>query len=303
MNCRAPSRASSCVDSYAESVSEGEIEEQRERLLDGWDHVAAGWGRQADRTQSVASPISEWMIDHAQPTPGETVLELAAGPGDTGFMAAHRISPGGTLICSDATNGMLAVARERAQEQGVDNVEFKQLQLEWIDMPTASVDVALCRWGVMLTLDPSAALRECRRVLKPGGRFALAVWDQPERNPWATVMQRTLVELGHAQPPAPGGPGMFALAAPGQLQRMLEEAGFFDVEVEPVAITRRYASVVDWLGETRDLSEQFGEVWAKLPDAQRQEVRERVSLAAQPYVTETGEVILPGSSLAALAHA
>ena len=83
--------------------------------------------------------------------PGQRVLELAAGPGDTGFMAARLIEPGGTLICSDAVAGMLDVARERAEEQGIDNVEFKQLQLEWIDLPTASVDVVLCRWGVMLT--------------------------------------------------------------------------------------------------------------------------------------------------------
>ena len=67
---------------------------------------------------------------------------------------------------------MLEVAEERAAEQGVTNVEFKQLQLEWIDMEAASVDVILCRWGVMLTVDPAAALRECRRVLKPGGRCA-----------------------------------------------------------------------------------------------------------------------------------
>ncbi len=87
------------------------------------------------------------MIEHAGLQPGQTVLELAAGPGDTGFLAAPLIAPGGTLISSDASAGMLDVARERAQEQGIENVEFKQLQLEWIDMTAASVDVILCRWG------------------------------------------------------------------------------------------------------------------------------------------------------------
>ncbi|MGH2836282.1 MAG: class I SAM-dependent methyltransferase, partial [Solirubrobacteraceae bacterium] len=211
-------------------MSGEEIEEQRERLLDGWDEAAKGWGRQADRVQDAARPISEWMIAHAKPAPGERVLELAAGPGDTGFMAARKIEPGGTLICSDAVAGMLDIARERAAEQGVGNVEFKQLQLEWIDVPTASVDVVLCRWAVMLTLDPGAALRECRRVLKPGGRLALAVWDPPEANTWSVIVQRALVELGHVEPTSPGGPGMFALAAPGRLRELLEDAGFFDIE-------------------------------------------------------------------------
>jgi SAM-dependent methyltransferase len=284
-------------------VAGEDIEERRDLLLDGWDEAAKGWGRQADRTQSVALPVSEWMIAKTLPAPGERVLELAAGPGDTGFMAAHMIEPGGTLICSDAVSGMLDVARERAEEQGIANVEFKRLQLEWIDLPTASVDVVLCRWAVMLIFDPAAALRECRRVLKPGGRLALAVWDPPEANPWAVIIQRTLVELGHVEPAPEGGPGMFALAAPGKLIELLEDAAFFDVETWSVPIVRRYTSVLDWLGETRDLSRQFSAVWGRLSDEERQRLRDAVAAAAAEYIDETGAVVLPGSSLAASASA
>ena len=280
-----------------------DIEEERERLLDSWDEAAKGWGRQADRIQSAALPISEWMIAHTSPRPGEQVLELAAGPGDTGFIAARLIEPGGTLICSDAVAGMLDIARERAAEQGLDNVEFKQLQLEWIDLPTASVDVVLCRWAFMLIVDPAAALRESRRVLKPGGRLALAVWDTPDANPWAVIIQRALVELGHVEPPAPGGPGMFALSDPATLTALLEEAGFFDIELELVPIRREYASVVDWLGETRDLSRQFATVWAGLGDEDRQSLRDHVDAAAAAYADDSGALVLPGSSLAAAASA
>jgi SAM-dependent methyltransferase len=275
--------------------------EQREQLLDGWDEAAKGWGRQADRLREGSLPVSEWMIAHAQLQPGEHVLELAAGPGDTGFMAARAIGPTGALISSDAAAGMLEVARERAEEQGLTNVEFKQLQLEWIDLPTASIDVILCRWGVMLTVDPAAALRECRRVLKPGGRLSMAVWDAPERNPWATIMQRSLVELGHAEPPAPGGPGMFALAAPGLLQGMLEDAGFFEIVVEPVAILRRYRNVLDWIGESRDLMRQFSGIWRELSDDQRQQLRDAIASAAREFTAADGTIALPGSSLAAVA--
>ena len=279
------------------------IDEQRELLLDGWDEAAKGWGRQADRTQSVARPISEWMIANTRPAPGEQVLELAAGPGDTGFMAARMIAPGGTLVCSDAVAGMLDVARERAEEQGIANVEFKQLQLEWIDLPTATVDVVLCRWAVMLIFDPAAALRECRRVLKPGGRLALAVWDPAEANPWATIIQRVLVELGYVEPAPAGGPGMFALAAHGKLVELLEDAPFFDVETQSVPIVRCYASVIDWLGETRDLSRQFAGVWDRLSDDERQALRAAVAAAASEYIDASGAVTLPGSSLAAVASA
>jgi SAM-dependent methyltransferase len=284
-------------------VAAENIDDQRERLLDGWDEAARGWGRQADRTQAVAQPISDWMIANTRPASGEQVLELAAGPGDTGFIAARIIEPGGTLITSDAVAGMLDVARERAEEQGIANVEFKQLQLEWIDLPTASVDVVLCRWAVMLIFDPAAALRECRRVLKPGGRLALAVWDPAEANPWATIIQRTLVELGHVESAPGGGPGMFSLAAPGKLIELLEDAAFFDVATESVPIVRSYTSVLDWLGETRDLSRQFSAIWGRLSDEQRQQLREAVAEAAAEYTDGGGAVTLPGSSLAAVASA
>ncbi len=86
---------------------------------------------------------------------------------------------------------MLEGARARALELGLSNIEFKVLNAEWIDLPLASVDAVLCRWGYMLMADPAAALAETRRVLRPGGRVALAVWDALEANPWALLPARS----------------------------------------------------------------------------------------------------------------
>jgi SAM-dependent methyltransferase len=146
---------------------------------EGWERAAEGWGKVADRVHDWAVGVSATMVDALAPQPGDRVLELAAGPGDTGFMAAELIAPGGTLICSDGAEAMLEVARARAAAQHISNVEFRQLELEWIDMETASVDGVLCRWGIMLIADPESAAREIRRVLRPGGRAALGVGDDP----------------------------------------------------------------------------------------------------------------------------
>lgn len=280
-----------------------EPDDLRVQLLDAWDRQSAGWGRQADRIREHGMPVSVRMLELADLQQGERVLELAAGPGDTGFLAATRIAPGGTLISSDASEAMLALARERAAEQGIDNVEFRQLQLEWIDLPTASVDAILCRWGVMLLVDPAAALAECRRVARPGGRIALAVWDTPQTNPWTSILSGTLVDLGLTEPPEPRAPGMFALAAPGALAEKLEDAGFVEVTVEPVAIARTYANVLEWIGETRDCSMMFGRVWGGLGNSDRQRVRDEVAARAAAFADADGGLTFPGSSLVAVAGA
>lgn len=276
---------------------------QRAELAERWDRAARGWGRRAERVRDWGMPVSALMIEQLALQSGQRVLELAAGPGDTGFLAAELIAPRGTLVSSDASQAMLAVARERARALGIDNVEFKQLELEWIDLPTASVDAVLCRWGVMLAVDPSAALREMRRVLAPGGRLAAAVWSAPEENPWATVPGRVLIDLGHSAPPDPNVPGPFAIPSEAQLRELLHEAGFVDVRIWPVDVVRRYASVGEFLEETTELSMMFADVYERLTAEQQAEVERVLAERAAPFRAGDGSLGLPGRSLVAAASA
>jgi SAM-dependent methyltransferase len=243
------------------------------------------------------------MVELAHLHPGQRVLELAAGPGDTGFMAAELLAPGGVLISSDGAEGMLAVARERAQELGIGNVEFRQLELEWIDMPTADVDAILCRWGLMLCVDPAAAVAECRRVLKPGGRLVVAVWDEPERNPDMVLPGKVMVSLGLMSPPPAGGPGPFALSAPGALADLLQGGGFVEPVVERVEIRLQHATVRDWVAETVDLSNMFGQAWRELDGEDRQRVLDRAAELTQGFTASDGSLTFTGSCLVAVAEA
>ena len=284
-------------------MSASDAESLREEMLDRWERAAPGWERRADDTRRFGMPVSAWMVEHLALQPGERVLELAAGPGDTGFLAAELVAPGGTLISSDASEPMLEIARRRAAAQGIENVEFKHLELEWVDLPAASVDAVLCRWGVMLIVDPAAALREMRRVLRPGGRAALAVWNDAARNPWATTPGRALITLGFADPPDPNAPGMFTLAAPGLLQDLLEAAGFTDTLVENVSLERSAPSLDEYLAGQLDMSVGFAEVFSGLSEGDRARVSDEIATLAAPFVNCDGSVRFPADSLVALANA
>lgn len=284
-------------------MSAADPEAQRAESAERWNRAATGWGRMADRVRTFGMPVSAWMIEHAGLQPGQRVLELAAGPGDTGFMAAELIRPGGVLVSSDHSEEMVAVARERARAQGIENVEFAQLSLEWIDLETASVDTILCRWGIMLVPDPEAAVREMRRVLRPGGRVAVAVWDEASLNPWATIPDRAMRELGLTEPPEPGAPGMFVLAPASRLQELLESAGFVEVEVQSVPLERPSEDLAAFLAYTRELSLAFSAVMSELGAAARSELESRIAELTAPFTRPDGSLVLPGRSLAAAASA
>jgi SAM-dependent methyltransferase len=204
----------------SEGVSE-QPEAARRQSKDIWDAMAPGWHARREELWRISHPVGEWMIRKLDPQPGDTVLELAAGLADTGFMAAPLVGETGRVIITDFAPEMVAAARLRAEEVGVKNAEFRVLDAERMDLETDTLDGVLCRWGYMLMIDPAAALAETRRVLRSGGRLALSVFAVPERNPWASLVGRVLVTQGHIAPPDPEAPGIFAMADPGCTRQLV----------------------------------------------------------------------------------
>ena len=268
-----------------------------------WGQQARGWSAQAERMALATMPVSVWMVDALDLQPGHEVLELAAGTGEVGFLAAEQIVPGGTLVSSDFVPEMITVAQGRAERLGITNVRFRQIDAESIDQPAASLDGVLCRWGYMLMADGEAALRETRRILRPGARVALAAWTSPTENPWASLPSAELARRGYAERPDPDAPGQFAWARNGIIEERLNGAGFGEHEIDVVDFILAFPSFDDWIATQRDLATRFREALDGLDASERDDVLASVREQALPFVLQDGSLALPARTWVAVASA
>ncbi len=275
------------------------IEEYREQSRAHWNEAASGWIVRQAAIRELFAPVSRWMVEAIDPQPGQRVLELAAGVGETGFLAAELVAPAGSVITSDQSEAMIEGARARASELSLENVELRTLNAEWIDLPVASVDAVLCRWGYMLMVDPGAALGETRRVLRPGGSVALAVWDAIDENPWALIPASVLIERGFSEPPRAGVPGPFALGSEQRLRDLIEQSGFVDVRIESLELRHETASFEEFFQTTLDLSRVFHDAVLGCSEPEIEAIRASLAERLAPYTAPDGSLSIPMRTLLA----
>ncbi len=196
---------------------------------------------------------------------------------------------------------MLEAARRRAGELGLDDVEFRVEDAAALGFADASIDGILCRWGLMLVPEMDTAAGEIRRVLRPGGRAALAVWAAPDANDWMTAPGRSALELGLVERPDPSAPGPFRLSEDGALSALLESAGLVVRTEEDVSLVWRSSSLDEWWDAVKDTSRMLATLLARLAPAEAQAVREGAERRLAAWVEPDGSVAVPGLSRVALA--
>lgn len=240
---------------------------------------------------AASAPVTAAMIAALAPGPADVVLELAGGTGELAAALAPRV---GRFIYTDFAPAMVEAAKRR----GVPGVEHRVMDMQAIELPDASVDGVLCRYGYMLVPDPALALRETRRVLRTGGRVALATWAAAKHNPWATRFGPVLIERGLLEPPAPGAPGQFALGEPEQIESLARGAGFADVTVDEVETVFRFDGWEDYRDVVTSLAASLRETLAGLDEATRAEVDAAARARLEPFSTGSNYV-LPARALVA----
>ena len=266
----------------------GQHETARQKSRAAWGAVASGWYAQREDIWKASRPVTQWLIRKLDPQLGDTVLELAAGLADTGLMTARLVGQSGCVILTDFTPEMVAAARRRAEELGVQNAEFRVLDAERMDLKTDSVDGVLCRWAYMLMIDAPAAFAETRRVLRPEGRLAFSVWAARERNPALSLAGGVLESQGHIPPPDPKAPNAFAMADPGRIRELVVGAGFAEPEIEEVAFRMPFAAQDAYWRYVTETSASASPVLRALSPEARNKVREQIHEAARPYLSGEG---------------
>jgi len=254
-----------------------------------WQSVAPGWGEHADYVDARGAGLTARLLELARLEPGDRVLELACGAGGLGLAAAERADE---VVLSDVAPAMVEIAAARARERRVD-VETLTLDLDAIEQPDASYDAVLCREGFMFADDHARAAAEIARVLRPGGRMALAVWGPRERNPWLSIVLDVVSEHLGAPVPPPGVHGPFALSDADALRELL--APFADVAIEEVEVPLRAGSFDEWWARTTALAGPMAQLLKQLPET---ELRARARDRVHAYLTPAG-LDIPGMSLVA----
>jgi SAM-dependent methyltransferase len=234
------------------------------------------------------------LLAALSPQPTDVVLDLAAGTGDITEAVAGRVA---RVISTDLSAVMVEAARRR----GVANAEHRVMDMQQIDLPDASVDAVVSRFGYMLVPDRARALRETRRVLRAGGPLAFATWAPANRNPWATAYGPVLIERGLQEPPKPGEPGQFALSTNEEIEPLVRDAGFSEVTVAEIPVEYPFRDWPEYMRVVTALGAALRALLGTLDEATRAEVDAAARVRIERFRHDEGYTI-PGVALVTAAR-
>jgi SAM-dependent methyltransferase len=255
-----------------------------------WSAAAPAWEKWDDWFERNLGAVSEWLCDAIDARPGKHVLDVACGSGHPAALIAQRVAPSGRVTATDLSPDMVQAARRRARQMSIRNIEIREMNAQDLDFADGSFDAATCRFGLMFCPDPARAAGEVRRLLRPGGRFALTVWDEASKNPFFTLLNAVVGRFIPAPPPDPNAPGPFRLAPPGELEGVLKTAGFSAVTVQSRPMTFVYESPAQYWEAQSELAAPIRAAIATLESEVVARLKSSVLEAVAPYTDKAGTV-------------
>jgi ubiquinone/menaquinone biosynthesis C-methylase UbiE len=255
------------------------IEGQRQ----DWNRVAGGWEKWDRFFDEQMAFLNHRLVADARLRLGMRVLDLGSGTGYPALLAAHTVGSTGSVTGIDLAEQMLDVARRKASSLELTNVTFRTGDVTTLPFDAGSFDAITSRFCLMFLPEIPTAAAEIARVLKPGGWVAAAVWSAPEKNPSIGLSMQAIKQVIELPAPDPSAPGIFRLAKPGDLAGMVQQAGLSDVTDQEFSAEWSYASPEEYYTGLMEIAAPVQNLMAKLSDAQRQDVKQRILQAASKF--------------------
>ena len=261
-----------------------------EEVIKRWRGSAPFWEKHRNTIRGMFAPITQALIEDAEVSTQDSVLDVATGPGEPALSVAAVVGPNGKVFGVDAIHGMIAAARSEAQRLGLKNAKFDVAFADDLPFATNTFDAVISRFGVMFFPSSVDGVREILRVLKPGRKLAFAVWHFAERNPFHSALSRVMDRYVDSPPLEPDALDAFRFAPRGKLLKVFSHAGvatpserLLQFKIDAAAV-----SVEDFWNLRREMSEKLSEKFATLSEEQKLKVTQEMLSSLAEYSTANG---------------
>jgi SAM-dependent methyltransferase len=247
------------------------------------------------KSAAMGQPVTDALVECAQPAPGMQVLDLASGTGEPAISLVSRVGEQGHVTATDISVGLLDIAARRGKKRGLKNFTTQVADAHKLPFTDNSFDLATSRFGVMFFDDPIGALQELRRVLRPGARACFLAWGQVEQPYWQSTMG---VVHRHVGGPLlrPDGPDPFKFSQQGSLSEIIRSGGFNAVEEETKTLPWTWPGDVEELWEySQSVSVPFRSMLERVPAEKWPHIHAEVHAAVRQYWD--GEKVAFGASV------
>ncbi len=274
---------------------DAKLEEIVEQQKASWNKFGPGWKKWDRPLMAFMQPVADEIIKHLHPQKDDIALDVATGTGEPGLTIAS-LAKNGNVTGTDIADNMLSTAREAAMHRGITNYKTAVCDVSEMPFEDATFDIISCRFGFMFFADMLLAAKEIARVLKPGGRIAVAVWDVPEKNFWVTAMGSTINKNMQLPPPLPEAPGMFRCAKPGLMAGLFEAAGFKNIKETTVAGKLSVGTAETYWQMMTEVAAPFAGALSKATDDMKATIKKDVfDLLQQKY--PDGNILIDAGTL------
>jgi ubiquinone/menaquinone biosynthesis C-methylase UbiE len=260
-----------------------------QEVIERWTGSAPYWEKHREIIKQMFAPVTEALVEDGQIGSGQTVLDIATGPGEPALTIASLVRPRGKIYGVDPIPEMVAAARRAASRLELGNAQFEVAFADRLPFPDNTFDAVVSRFGAMFFPSPDDAVQEILRVLQPGRKLVMAAWHFAENNPFHFSLSRVIDRFVNSPAPKPDALDAFRFATPGKLREILKEAGV-KAATERLLRFQMHApiSVEDYFTLRIEMSEKLREKVRTLSPERMAEVKRVALESIREYSTDRG---------------